>query len=537
MFKSCQLNSESGNEGSCESVPTVNICPVQSETQNTIENLISNWLETWSSQIISEMQENDNIIGPILKLKLKSDEKPTKLQLQCVSDETIKLWSKWEVLEIKENVLYKRDKNVCKLVAPLEIRNFIFEQLHHSRLGGHFGIERTTEAVKRRFYWPNMTEHITRWCKECNQCAKRKPGPGLRKAALKTSDITKPLDRIGIDILGPLPITRNGNEYIMVICDYFSKWTEAYAIPDHTAITVADKLMTEFISKLGCPKQIHTDQGREFESQLFATLCSKLGIDKTRTTPYRPQSDGLVELFNRTIQQMLSMFVNENRNDWDDHLPYLTMAYRATVQKSTSCTPNLVIFGRELNCPIDLMIGTPSDQNNFCPSEYVDWLQNAMRDTFNFVYEHSHQAATRQKNNYDIGLKPRSFTKDDWVWRWYPPKAKEKLGLGWTGPYLVINKISDLLYDIQRNESSPILTVHVDHLKPYTGNLAFENWTKNSENTLNISETEHSENTNENSLTQLDASITENEISNPPSLQFKTTRTGRKIRPRNIYSP
>lgn len=87
-----------------------------------------------------------------------------------------------------------------------------------------------------------MTEYITiaRWCKECNQCAKRKPGPGLGKAAHKTSDITKPLDRIGIDILGPLTITRNGKEFIMVICDYFSKWTEAYAIPDHTAITVAD---------------------------------------------------------------------------------------------------------------------------------------------------------------------------------------------------------------------------------------------------------------------------------------------------------
>lgn len=81
------------------------------------------------------------------------------------------------------------------------------------------------------------------------------------------------------------------------------------------------------------------------------------------------------------------------------------------------------------------------------------------------------------------------------------------------------------MYDIQRNESGPILTVHVDHLKPYTGNLAFEKWTKNSENTLNISKTEHSENTNKNSVTRLDASITENEISNPPSLQFKTTRT------------
>lgn len=81
--------------------------------------MTSNWLETWSSQFISEMQANDNIIGPILKLKLECDEKPTKLQLQCVWDETKKLWSKWEVLVIKENVLYKSDKNVCKLVAPL----------------------------------------------------------------------------------------------------------------------------------------------------------------------------------------------------------------------------------------------------------------------------------------------------------------------------------------------------------------------------------------------------------------------------------
>lgn len=82
--------------------------------------MTSNWLETWSSQFISKMQANDNIIKPILKLKLESDKKkPTKLQLQCVSDETKKLWSKWEVLEIKQNVLYKRDKTVCKLVAPL----------------------------------------------------------------------------------------------------------------------------------------------------------------------------------------------------------------------------------------------------------------------------------------------------------------------------------------------------------------------------------------------------------------------------------
>lgn len=87
------------------------------------------------------------------------------------------------------------------------------------------------------------------------------------------------------------------------------------------------------------------------------------------------------------------------------------------------------------------MIGTPFDQSNFYRSKYVDWLQHEKRDTFNFVYEYSHQATSRKKNNYDLGLKPRSYLKDEWIWRWYPPKANEKLGLGWMGHYLVIKKI------------------------------------------------------------------------------------------------
>lgn len=82
-----------------------------------------------------------------------------------------------------------------------------------------------------------------------------------------------------------------------VLCDYFSKWSEAWAVPDHTALTVGYKVVSEFFCRFGFPKQIHSDQGREFESELFSVLCEKLGIAKTRITPYRPQSDGLVDSF------------------------------------------------------------------------------------------------------------------------------------------------------------------------------------------------------------------------------------------------
>ena len=143
-----------------------------------------------------------------------------------------------------------------------------------------------------------------------------------------------------MDLVGPLPKTESGMEYILVVTDYFTRWVKAYAIPDKTALTVADKFVTEFVCRYGLPQQIHSDQGREFTSNIFKEMCILLDVKKTRTCPYRPSSDGLVERFNRTLQQMLKAFVNDSRNDWEDHLPFILMSYRATVQETTGCSPS-----------------------------------------------------------------------------------------------------------------------------------------------------------------------------------------------------
>jgi len=346
------------------------------------ENTPSNWLKSWTNSQLREMQENDTDIGFILTEKLKSENKPSRSKFEGKSQEMKILFGLWELLVIREGVLYKildtiNQGEILQLVAPKDIRKFIFQQLHGSKLSAHFGRDRTLHLIKNKFYWPNMSESVKRWCQNCELCAKRKPGPGKGKSPLKQSISSAPLERIAIDIMGPLPLTRNGNEYIMVLQDYFTKWSEAYALPNHRAITVADKLVTEFICKFGCPHQIHTDQGREFESNLFHAICDKLGIDKTRTCPYRPQSDGMVERNNRTIQDMLSLFVNERRDDWDDYLPFVTMSYRSTQHDSTKCSPNLLMFGHEIRCPIDIMFGLPKSQANLsCPIPYVEWVQD-----------------------------------------------------------------------------------------------------------------------------------------------------------------
>ena len=141
------------------------------------------------------------------------------------------------------------------------------------------------------------------------------------------------MERIAMDILCELSETSGGNKHILVISDYYAKWTECFAMPNMEAKKVAKLLVEDVIVIFGTPYVIHTDQGVQFESHLFQEVYRLLQIQKTRTTPYHPQSDGMVERNNRTILTMLTAFVNEHQSDWDEHIPYISMAYRAAEQR------------------------------------------------------------------------------------------------------------------------------------------------------------------------------------------------------------
>ena len=117
-----------------------------------------------------------------------------------------------------------------------------------------------------------------------------------------------PLERVAMDILGPLPPTRQGNRYILVIMDYFTKWPEAFALPNQEAEVVARAFVEGFACRYGIPQELHTDQGRNFESRLLKEVCRLLEIRKTRTTPLRPQSDGMVERFIKIFLSTLIEF-------------------------------------------------------------------------------------------------------------------------------------------------------------------------------------------------------------------------------------
>lgn len=137
-----------------------------------------------------------------------------------------------------------------------------------------------------------MSQDVNFLCKNCDKCAARKSPPKAHRTQLQKYVVGAPMERWAIDILGPLPLTNKKNSYLMVVGDYFTKWIDAFPIRNMKANTIAQKFVNHIVSIFGVPMQIHSNQGQTFESDVFKEMCRILGIEKTRTTPYRPQSDG-----------------------------------------------------------------------------------------------------------------------------------------------------------------------------------------------------------------------------------------------------
>jgi transposase InsO family protein len=134
-------------------------------------------------------------------------------------------------------------------------------------------------------------------------------------------NVGAPFERIAIDVAGPFPGSDQGNRYLLIAMDYVTKWPEAYAIPNQEAATVAEALVTNFFCCFRVPRELHSDQGRNFQSPLMQEVLQRLGVNKTRTTPLHPQSDGMVERYIKTVEEHMRKVVTSHQRDWDARLP------------------------------------------------------------------------------------------------------------------------------------------------------------------------------------------------------------------------
>jgi hypothetical protein len=260
-----------------------------------------------------------------------------------------------------------------------------------------------------------------------------------------------------------------------VVFDYFTNWVEIFPVPDQTAVTCATKIVDEVISRFGCPLDFHSDQGSNFQSVVFNDLCRLLEIRKTRTSPRHPQCNGKVERFNQTLVRMIKSYLKGEQRDWDLHLGCLAAAYRATPHEATGLTPNLLMLGREVKLPGEIICGkipTCSNEGLSSYCKYVDNLKAKMQHAHDVARKHLSKSVERALGRSDAKKSICQYKVGDSVWYLDELRSVDessKLRPLYTGPYIIVQKLGEVDYKIQFDPSGRSRIVHHDKLKPYVG--------------------------------------------------------------------
>ena len=238
-----------------------------------------------------------------------------------------------------------------------------------------------------------MYENIREYVKSCDACQRR--GKPQRKSELNPIEVHTPFYQIGIDFVGPLPKTKRGNRYIIVAMDYLTKWPEAKAVSNATAEETEKFIYEDIICRHGCPQIILTDRGTHFNNQLIKGLMERFNIKHLLSSPYHPQTNGLVERFNRTLCESLAKLVSQS-NEWDNLVPPVLFAYRTSKQSTTKIPPFYLTYGRDATLPTD----KPSINEKDLPNRLTCLVDELPQYRVN-VKQRIDQQQTKQKEYHD----------------------------------------------------------------------------------------------------------------------------------------
>ena len=353
-------------------------------------------------------------------------------------------------------------------VAPIGIRRSILRAMHDDAMGGHLGYQKTYFKIKHSFYWPLMANEIKDYISTCTLCQLRKSPPKTRRAPLMPIELAKkPFDRIAMDLIGPLNTSSKGNNYILTVVDYCTKYAEAIPIPDKSCQTVTEAVFENIFCRYGMAKELLTDKGGEFTGRYFNDICKILKIKHVTTTAYHPQTDGLVERFNRTLMEMDSHFINDVQNDWDRHLSKILFAYNTSVHASTMETPYYLMHFHDPLLPIEALLEL-SPHRQYCSGKSKEHIMKRVNIAFQVARENNRKAQEKQKRHYDEKVHTNKFSIGDRVYLNNPVVErgmKKKLTNKYKGPYRVINVFPALLYEIYRNVEKNPQIVHENRLK------------------------------------------------------------------------
>ena len=303
-----------------------------------LSNYSANYFDT--SQL-KEGQDRDPDIQNIIH---RLHHKPNSLPFIFKDNLLRRLISPFPYSKTKSNVIY----------LPSSMIDSLLYACHNDPMtGGHFSLDRTYNKIKNLYWWPKMKLSIFKHIKSCLSCQQYNISRQKKHGQLRPiSPPDGPFQIIGIDFCGPLTRTPRENQYVLVITDYFTRHIAAIALPNCTAETTAQTLFNDYFCKYGIPLTIISDQGSHFQNQLMQNIQKLIGYNHIYSTPYHPQTNGIVERFNSSFIPQISKLQDTEDNNWDEYLQAVVFAYNSGVHKTTKYSPYELLYGRPPRLPI-----------------------------------------------------------------------------------------------------------------------------------------------------------------------------------------
>ena len=443
---------------------------VEDAKESTLHTPAPNWCSTLLVSDIRDKQRED----PDLILAVNwvfNETVPTQAELAMSSTVARFYWSNRNLLSEKNEIIYYRwiedTSSRDLIIVPRALKEVVLSGCHDEITAGHFSSRKTLSRIRQNYFWKNMSQDCSLYVHSCVNCSTQKKANLTARAPLINYQAGNPLDRVHIDILGPFPISRSGNRYVLMLIDQFTRWLEAFPLPDQAAEQVARVVVDQFIARFGSPLYILSDQGRNFESDLFSSACELLDIVKTRTTPTHPASNGQVERYNTILLALIRCHIDGASDKWDEAVPLLAGAIRSMQNRHTGMTANMLMLGHEVRRPILLAYSFNELVPHSCPHEYVkEWFKN-FHEVHHLARDKLKSAMKIQKQAYDTKIREVDFHVGDLVYRRNLLLKKgdsRKLAPQWVGPFLVVQQLSEVMYKVQGKRRSFVL--HHNILRP-----------------------------------------------------------------------
>lgn len=376
---------------------------------------------------------------------------------------------------IHDALLYRKNYSshgsTLLLVVPECLRLAVFQAMHDDITSGHLGFARTLHRIRQRFYWPRLWKTTKHYVASCDVCQRHKQPTTPSAGPLQpVKPPTSPFEKVGIDLLGPFPKSTTGRRWIIVCVDYLTRYTETMAVASATSSDVSWFLLHSIILRHGAPRVVISDRGRQFTADVVEELLRLCGCQYRHSTPYHPQTNGLTERTNRTIINMLSMYVAADHKNWDAVLPFVTYAFNTAKHEVTGYTPFFLLYARHPQSFLDTILPFSTNENasvaqTLCRAEEARRLARLR----------TLSAHARAKDRYDAKHPPVTFATGDLVWLWTPVRKKglcQKFLSKYSGPFVITQCLSDITYAVakvtaQNRRSRKTQIVHIARLKPY----------------------------------------------------------------------